>query len=466
MPDAGRGDGGLPDAGAAASTSFERVIGAVGQDEGRSVAVAPDGDVLVASTHFVALPDFGGGRQPERGTAALSRFSARGMHRWTYAEWDERTCGGGEPCITSGLNARATAVDRDGRAALATVRHEEGSAFGEYLLRETPRLTVLDADGHVLWTRVIQGPAGGADVSDLGFDREGNLLAWGHVGGPGWDFGDGQPHGVALQEVSFLASYSRQGELRWAKVFGDARGVSRSNAMAMTPDGDVVLAGEMAGRLSFGGPELVDNEGGQFPEVGSPVPSRPFVVRLGSDGAHRWSRVLDTFDAEVKDLAVSAHGVALGGRFHRRIVFAGKTIDANFTEGGVADGFVAVMGLDGEERWATSLRSSLDAPFFGVGWSPDGDVWTASAMFDRAWVGEVEIPGAEGDEPRLVLALLRGEDGVVSRFTAPRRGGVEEGDLAVDSRGVVVLAGAVTGGKSCGRGCGGALELLLLQRVP
>jgi hypothetical protein len=41
------------------------------------------------------------------------------------------------------------------------------------------------------------------------------------------------------------------------------------------------------------------------------------------------------------------------------------------------------------------------------------------------------------------------------------------GDLAVDARGVLALTGGVLGGApGCERGCGGPLELLLLQRVP
>ncbi|MFP2908883.1 hypothetical protein ACLESD_28300 [Pyxidicoccus sp. 3LFB2] len=461
MPDAGMGGGG-----GAASADFVRTIGAPGLDLGHSVAIAGDGDVLVASSHRVSLPDFGEGRQPEAGNVALSRFNPKGTHLWTYAEVHEGNCGEGGPCTLTFLTTTATAVDLAGRSALATLYYEEGP-FGPFLLRETPRITVLDRNGKVLWKRVIQGTGGKASVDDLGFDSSGNLYAGGFISGPGWDFGDGQPRGLEFLPASFVASYAPDGALRWVKVFGDARGSSRYGVMTVEPSGGLVLTGEMTGRLSFGGEELVGNEDGRLPDSQTYVEPRAFVARFGPEGVHRWSRLLSPGRLHVNDLAVGPAGVALAGYFEEFLTFAGRTIPAPYTEGGAQDGFVAVMATeDGQERWALSVRSGLDDQMFGVGWTPGGDVWAAGAVWGNASVASTRLPDTEEDGPRFVLTRLRGATGEVVSATSPASGVPDSGDLTVDSRGVVTMTGGTVGGTNCDEGCGGPIELYLRQWLP
>lgn len=465
-------DGGLPDAGTgggggAASADFERIIGGTpGVDVGTAVALASDGDVLVASSHRVALPDFGEGRQPEQGHVALSRFNPRGKHLWTHAEVHAGNCGDGGPCTLTSLTATAAAVDGAGRSALGTLLYEEGP-FDPFFLRQTPRITVLDRNGKVLWKRIIQGPGGEASLDDLGFDAQGNLYAGGFIRGPGWDFGDGQPRGLEFLPATFVASYAPDGALRWVKLFGDARGSSRHGVMAVEPDGGFVLTGEMTGRLSFGGEELVGNEDGRLPDRETYVEPRSFVARFGPDGAHRWSRLLAPGRLKVNDLAVGAAGVALAGYFEDSLTFAGRTIPARQTEGGAQDGFVAVMGpADGQERWAVPVRSGMEDQLFGVGWAPGGDVWAAGAVWGNASVGDTRLPDTDEDGPRFVLTRLRGAGGEVVSATSPASGVPDWGDLAVDARGAVSLTGGTLGGESCDEGCGGRVELYLRQWVP
>jgi hypothetical protein len=460
MPDAGAGGGGGP-----ASTRFERVFGgAPGMDTGESVAIARDGDLLVASTHRVSLPDFGAGRQPDQGNAALSRFNPRGTHLWTYAEVHEGNCGDGGPCTLTRLQATAAAVDVAGRSALATVYYEEGN-FDPFLYRQTPRLTVLDRNGKVLWKRTLQGPGGDASVDDLGFDASGNLYAGGFIQSPGWDFGDGQPRGTVFLPASFVASYEPDGTLRWVKLFGDARGSSRYGVMDVEPGGGFVLTGEMTGRLSFGGEELVGNEDGKLPDSQTYVEPRLFVARFGPEGAHVWSRLLSPAVAKVGDLAVGPAGVALSGFFEHSLTFGGRTLTATHTEGGAQDGFVAVMAPDGQERWAISMRSGIDDAVFGVGWAPDGDVWAAGAIWGNGFVSDTRLPDTDEDGPRLVLARLRGASGETVSANVPREGIPDHGDLDVDARGVVVMTGGAVAGSDC-EGCGGPIDVYLMQRLP
>jgi hypothetical protein len=462
MADAGTGGGG-----GSASTRFERVIGgAPGMDTGESVAIASDGDLLVASSHRFSLPDFGEGRQPDKGHAALSRFNPRGTHLWTYAEVHEGGCGNGGACTFYPiLRATAAAVDLAGRSALATLFYEEGD-FSPIPYRQTPRLTVLDRNGKVLWKRTLQGQSGDASVDDLGFDAAGNLYAGGFIQGPGWDFGDGQPRGLEFLPASFVASYAPDGTLRWVKLFGDARGSSRHGVMEVEPGGGFVFTGEMTGRLSFGGEELVGNEDGKLPDPQTAVQPRLFVARFGPEGGHVWSRLLSPAVARVADLAVGPAGVALSGFFDHSFTFGGRTLTASHTEGGAQDGFVAVMAPDGQERWAISMRSDIDDAIFGVGWAPGGDVWAVGAIWGNGAVSDTRLPDTEESGPRLVLARLRGASGEAVSASVLREGIPDHGDLDVDARGVLVMTGGAVAGSDCEERCGGPIEVYLMQRLP
>lgn len=466
VPDAGAPDAGTPDAGPGGSgraTSYERTLGLRDMDVGNSVAIAPGGDVFVASSHAVDLPDFGAGRQPARGNVALSRFAPDGTHVWTYAEVDEGNCGPGGPCTLTDKRATAAAADATGRSALGVETYEEGK-FGEFGLKVLPRIVVLDAQGQVLWARDIRGPGGDGSLEDLGFDAAGNLYAAGSIRGPGWDFGDGQTRGTEFLPGAFLASYSPQGALRWVRLFADARATTRAFAMAVEADGGLVFVGDLAGRYDFGGGELVGNEDGRMPDRQTYVPPRIFVLRLGPEGAHRWSRLLaPTEFSEVNDVALGTGGVVLGGYFETSMTFGGRKLTARNTEGGSQDGFVAVMGPGGEERWATPLASGMEDEVFGVGWDPSGDVWAAGGVWDGARLGATPVPDAQKDTPQLVLGRLRGADGQPLSVTSPRKG-IQEGDLAVDARGTVVLTGGVIG-PACGDRCE-PVELYLRQQVP
>jgi hypothetical protein len=313
--------------------------------EGVDVAFAPNGDVVMASTHDNVLPDFGAGPQPLTGRAAVSRFSARGEHKWTFSLPLQGNCEPGSRCSLTSSDAQAVAVDRSGRVALAARVGEEGDDCGPTIVCTKLTVVVLLSSGAEQWRKVITASTGGdAHVGKLGFDGAGNLYVTGDAYGANWDFGDGQLKGTERRRGAFLARYSSDGSVRSANIFSGAEGYSRRGKMSVGLDGSVTLAGELVGTVTIGGATLMGRPmvEGQF------VPFSSFVVALGADGSASWSRIIDSSSLELFDVASGASGVALVGQVRGSFTFAGRSMTSSASGDAVA---LLLSGDGASEKW-------------------------------------------------------------------------------------------------------------------
>ena len=90
---------------------------------------------------------------------------------------------------------------------------------------------------------------------------------------------DGTPLVDAGSGDGFVARYAPDGALRWVKSIGGPS-MDFARCVAVTPDGNLVVAGYFGGSVDFGGGPLESN--GPMQDV--------FVVGLDAQGEHRWSK--------------------------------------------------------------------------------------------------------------------------------------------------------------------------------
>jgi hypothetical protein len=229
------------------------------------------------------------------------------------------------------------------------------------------------------------------------------------------DFGTGTRLHPGERRGAFVARFGADGAPRWSRAFVGSGPVT-ARAVAADAAGEVVVAGDYGGAVSFGDATFVT------------VRTRaPYVVKLSRDGAHRWSRELPGVSGSAQAVAVGPGRVFVAGNYSGRFHFRGQPLQSDWQ-----DGFLVAYGPEGEERWARSLASSA----------------TALAV-DEA--GQVVAAGAHdggrdglGRQPGLYVTKLLPEDGA----SAWARGFTGTGTLyasavAVPPGGEPVVAGSV-----------------------
>jgi hypothetical protein len=233
--------------------------GGTGTDWARSVAVAPDGIVLLAGS-FSETVDF----DPGEGKAmATSEGKMDAFVAWLGPD------GRLEHLATWGgygidlVNDRSLAVDADGGIYVA------GEFKGKCDFAPGKRKYVKASDGVDAYVaRYERGGkldwvaplgAGGSDSAHaLCLGRDGAVVVTGRFQ-KRVDFAPGRSKrflgakGSAGATNAFVAVYDRKGKLRWARALGDKVGgaikMTRGNAVALRPDGDLVVLGTYFGDL-------------------------------------------------------------------------------------------------------------------------------------------------------------------------------------------------------------------------
>ncbi|WP_096331397.1 hypothetical protein [Nannocystis exedens] len=286
------------------------------------------------------------------------------------------------------------------------------------------------------WSRTF-GQGGHEVGTSLVFDAAGNLVlaAWGD--GP-VDFGGGLLVGDGVDVL--LAKFSPAGDLLWSKRFGDA-GVQGGPdyGLAVTPAGDIVLAGDFAGSIDFGGGPLQNLT----------ATHDLFLVQLTGDGEHVWSESFHGGDALVgiKDLALAEDGdILLTGYFFTSLDLGGAPLVANDK----ADAFVARFSPTGAHLWSRSF-SGTDAQLGGaIDVDPDGNAYVAGWFWDSVDAGTGPLVSTGADD--LFVAKLDPAGATVWAKHFGDAGNQRGRGLVVDSAGRVTIAGSNRGSVDFGGG--------------
>jgi len=230
----------------------------------------------------------------------------------------------------------------------------------------------------------------------------------------------------------------------WPRVWGSS-GNDVAEAVAVGPDGSVVVVGTFQGSVDF---DPTSSHDVHTSSGGDDV----FVMKLTADGGYVWTRTWGSPPKSVRDdvasaVAVAADGsILVSGTFATAVDFdPGPGTDVHSPAGNDFGAYVVKLDGSGDHVWARTWGSTSRTSAWGVGVAPDGSVFAAGA-FD----GVVDLdPGAgvdahvsNGDIDAYVLELDSTGSFVWGRAWGGT--GTEEncGKLAVDAAGSVTVAGA------------------------
>lgn len=234
--------------------AWVRSFGARPADEGTAIGVDPGGGIVVAG-HVgmgVAFDAFTPAVEGET-DAFLARFTPEGD---VDRAW--RIGGPGDD------SADGLAVLPDG-GLLVTGHYEAGATFDAGGEGEPRRAAAghtdafvarYDAGGALLWVASAGGPGPDAGFA-VAADPEGGAVVAGAFEGTAV-FGAGETNETRLTAVgdadAFVARYDRDGRLLWAVMAGGP-GHDAVRGLAVTPGGEIVLAGSYGPQAVFGAGE-------------------------------------------------------------------------------------------------------------------------------------------------------------------------------------------------------------------
>lgn len=204
-------------------------------------------------------------------------------------------------------------------------------------------LVKYDKEGKEIWVRQISG-VGYERPTSLIIDKDGNLLVTGYF------FQKAKFGNTVLSAPAssfFLAKYTSDGSLLWAKNFGFSTFGSLYPCNLKLDNNDkIVITGSFEGSQNIGSFNIQSN-GSQ--DV--------FTVKLDNNGILEWVKTFGgTNDENCNALTIDqANNIYIGGLFKNSIAISGFTINSI---GNSSDAFFAKLAPDGNLIWINSASGN------------------------------------------------------------------------------------------------------------
>lgn len=168
----------------------------------------------------------------------------------------------------------------------------------------------------------------------------------------------------------FVALFSPQGQLRWARSFSGA-GIKGLGGIAARPDGRLALAGFFERTLDLGAITLESgtSSGATF----------AFVALVDEEGETRWAQQAG-FSGDTRALALAVlpdGGIAIGGFFNAITLFGNNQFIANTSD---RDGFLAGYDAEGELRWARKAGGVFDEEIRALASDAEGNIYATGLL--------------------------------------------------------------------------------------
>jgi len=354
-------------------------------------------------------------------------------------QWVRATAG------TGSATASSVKADRSGNVIVAghflgTVDFGGGPIVGNSVLQWDIFVAKYTAQGGFLWAKKLGSAVDSDIVESVAIDSADNIIVTGYIVGT-VDFGGMTLTSNGWGDV-FVAKYSPQGGLLWAKNFGGI-GFDWGRAVAVDGNDNVLLAATFTFTANWGGISLTCASGNAMA-----------LVKLSSAGAVLWAKAWGEPGTAYSHigphgLAVDRSGdVVVTGEFDVPTDLGGGTINPGVD----ATIFVAkYSGFDGSYRWAKATGGTGSNRGYGVATDPT----TGNVIVTGTVQGTVDFGGSPitATNPSLFLA---GYD-VSGRFTWAKA--FPNGDsstrsygyaVSVDATGTIAVAGCVAGGVNLG----------------
>ena len=256
----------------------------------------------------------------------------------------------------------------------------------------------------------------------LAVDESGNVFVTGIFSGSE-KFGGDEPVNFGGGTDIFLASFTPEGDHRWAEGFGGRHG-DYSGDVAVDSSGNVYLTGCFQDPVTFGGDDL------------SYVGSRDIVLAsFTSDGVHRWSRSFGS-EGDDRGLGVAVDGsgnVYFTGFFEYSVNLGGDDLEA--LRG--YDIFLASFTSGGVHRWSRNFGTGSA---YGVAVDGSGNVYFTGTCGNTVNFGGDDL-GSPG-EGHIFLASFTSEGTHRWSQSFGAEGSNQGMSIAVDGSGNIHLTGS------------------------
>ncbi|WP_434042540.1 MULTISPECIES: hypothetical protein [Sorangium] len=269
---------------------------------------------------------------------------------------------------------------------------------------------------------------------------EGDVVLAGSASGD-VDFGGGVRKGRGHRADVVVARFDAAGAHQFSRRFGDAA-TQQATAVAVDSAGNAFVTGEFWGTLDFGEPR----KGERF-TLKSQGERDVFLVKLDAAGNVHWARQFgDEADQAGTGVAVDGAGnIVLVGWFSGRIGFGGEKDLLTVAK---SDLFVAKLDPSGDHVWSKSANATNAAEALGVAVDGAGNVLVTGSFRSSVTLGESPRTTA-GDKDVLLIRL--DENGVPLWSEDYGDDADQEGAaIAVDLAGNILLTGSFRGSLEIG----------------
>ncbi len=336
------------------------------------IAVTSGGEYVITG---VVDGSIDSGVNVNSGKFYLAKFDATGIKQW-------------ERSLAATLLVAGHDVAVDSQGNIIVVGEYRGnfifdnSSFASNNNSRDIFVAKFDSAGKTLWAKSY-----GTGSNDLGkavvVDSSDNIIFTGWARGGTINFGTGNMSVSA--DDACLVKLAPDGTALWSKVFLNGSD-QHGQALALAPNGDIVLGGESNGDFSLGGSPHTVTDGYDA-----------FLGRFaGADGAFLWSRVfVGSADQFTRGVTMAKNGnPILLGRFAMGIDFGGGNV---FTTMGGSTGFLAefdaATGIHVQSRAFGTTGTTFP---LGIAVDQAGHVYIAGSFGGTIDFGMTSIPSTVG----------------------------------------------------------------------
>lgn len=354
-----------------------------GDDYARGVALNPDGDALLVG-NFNGKVDLGTGTLEGYADLFLARFSATGAPLWSKGVGDISSSDSVSDLATNGKGTTYIAGNAGGMANFGEGPIAEGVWNTTYLAR-------FDETSNTVLARTYLANSIYSDTLRIAADPTGGVVMLGSFYGE-LEFGDG-PISKSDQSGIFVVKLDEEGDRVWSRVFQvPFDGNLYGGTLAVGPDGSVVIAGEFGSAIDLGGGPLTSEGWGNI-----------FLVKLGPDGAHRFSKGFgdEYSNAFASAVAIDKDGyIILAGSLNGELDLGGGPL----VSAGDTDVFVATFDPEGGHMKSSRFgdEKTQYAPLIAI--DAGGNAVLGGTFYGSIDFGMGEI--VAGDSPKLYLTRL------------------------------------------------------------
>lgn len=210
----------------------------------------------------------------------------------------------------------------------------------------------------------------------VAIDAETNIVVVGYTYSPNW-LCEGLCEAACTN--AFVVKLNPEGELLWSTLLGGTN-VDYGNGIGVDTNGNVFACGFTKSSGWVQGGYKTNYQGGYD----------AFVVKLNSNGVHRWSSYLGGTNGDgAYALAVDKTGSVFVAGYTKSKGWAKGGYNTSLNKGqqtGTGDAFVAKLNTTGAHVWSTYLGGGGDESSYGIAIDSAGNVITAGGTASSGWV--------------------------------------------------------------------------------